>query len=62
MTEQDVFSETRMPPDGNIKVRRWKVTVEVNNFGTDGEVLSQKKEHVKLWKPYVLRFKSYKQG
>ena len=43
MTEQDVFSETRMPPDGNIKVRRWKVTVEVNNFGTDGKVLSQKK-------------------
>jgi hypothetical protein len=37
--KQYVFSGTRMPPDGNIKVGRSKVAV--NKFGTDGTVLSK---------------------
>ena len=45
--KQDVFSGTRIPPDVNIKVGRLKVTVEVNNFGTDGSLVTRN-AHVNL--------------
>ena len=46
--QQDVFSGTGMPPDGNIKFGRSTVTVK--NFGTDESVVTRN-THIKYESP-----------